>query len=64
MKRISVLLVEDHAVVREGLRALLTAEDDIEVVDEARNGRAARKKEGPLGAAPEQQASANLTARA
>jgi len=41
MKRISVLLVEDHTVVREGLRALLTAEDDIEVVCEARNGREA-----------------------
>ena len=41
MKRISVLLVEDHTVVREGLRALLTAEDDIEVVGEAGNGREA-----------------------
>jgi DNA-binding NarL/FixJ family response regulator len=41
MKRISVLLVEDHTVVREGLRALLTAEDDIEVVGEARDGREA-----------------------
>ena len=41
MKRISVLLVEDHAVVREGLRALLKSEDDIEVVGEARNGREA-----------------------
>jgi DNA-binding NarL/FixJ family response regulator len=41
MMRIRVLLVEDHAVVREGLRALLKAEDDIEVVGEARNGREA-----------------------
>jgi len=41
MKRISVLLVEDHTVVREGLRALLTVENDIEVVGEARNGREA-----------------------
>jgi DNA-binding NarL/FixJ family response regulator len=41
MKRIRVLLVEDHAVVREGLRALLTAEADMEVVGEARNGREA-----------------------
>ena len=41
MKRISVLIAEDHTVVREGLRALLTAEDDIEVVGEARSGREA-----------------------
>jgi two-component system, NarL family, nitrate/nitrite response regulator NarL len=41
MKRIRVLLVEDHAVVREGLFSLLRAEDDIEVVGEARNGREA-----------------------
>jgi len=39
MRRISVLLVEDHNVVRQGLRSLLTAEDDVQVVGEARNGR-------------------------
>lgn len=39
--RIKVLLVEDHSVVREGLRALLTVEGDIQVVGEARNGREA-----------------------
>jgi DNA-binding NarL/FixJ family response regulator len=37
--RIRVLLVEDHNMVRQGLRALLTAEDSITVVGEARNGR-------------------------
>jgi DNA-binding NarL/FixJ family response regulator len=41
MKRISVLLVDDHTVVRQGLRALLSQEDDIEVVGEAENGRQA-----------------------
>ena len=41
MKRITLLLAEDHAVVREGLRALLAMEDDFEVVGEARNGREA-----------------------
>ena len=41
MKRISVLLADDHAVFREGLRALLEAEADIEVVGEAKNGRRA-----------------------
>jgi len=41
MKRITVLLADDHLVVREGLRALLKAESDIEVVGEARDGRRA-----------------------
>jgi len=41
MKRITVLLAEDHMIVREGLRALLGAEGDIEVVGEARTGRQA-----------------------
>ncbi|MEI7732389.1 MAG: response regulator transcription factor [Verrucomicrobiota bacterium] len=41
MKNITVLLVEDHMVVREGLRALLKAEPDIEVVAEAETGRQA-----------------------
>jgi DNA-binding NarL/FixJ family response regulator len=38
MTRIRVLLVEDHNMVRQGLRALLTAEDSMVVVGEARNG--------------------------
>lgn len=41
MKKIAVLLVDDHAVVRQGLRALLEAEGDIGVVGEAENGREA-----------------------
>lgn len=41
MKRISVLLVDDHTVIRQGLRALLSAEEDLEVVGEAENGRQA-----------------------
>src|ERR1700736_1439933 len=41
MKRITVLLAEDHTIVRQGLRALLEAEDDIEVIGEAQNGRQA-----------------------
>jgi NarL family two-component system response regulator LiaR len=35
---IRVLIVDDHAVVREGLRALLGVADDITVVGEAENG--------------------------
>jgi len=41
MKRITVLLAEDHMVVREGFRRLLEAEDDLEVVGEAETGRQA-----------------------
>src|SRR6266853_758607 len=41
MKRIAVLLVDDHTVVRQGLRALLKSEEDIEVIGEAENGRQA-----------------------
>lgn len=41
MKKISVLLADDHTVVRQGLRSLLSAEVDIEVVGEAENGRQA-----------------------
>ena len=40
-KRIPVLLAEDHTVVREGLRILLEAEGDIQVVGEAETGRQA-----------------------
>ncbi len=36
---ISVVLVDDHAVVRSGLRLLLEAQDDIEVVGEAGNAK-------------------------
>ncbi|HKB56985.1 MAG TPA: response regulator transcription factor [Lacunisphaera sp.] len=39
MQKITVLLADDHTVVRQGLRALLAAESDIEVVGEAETGR-------------------------
>jgi DNA-binding NarL/FixJ family response regulator len=41
MKRITVLLAEDHMIVREGFRKLLAAEADLEVVGEAQTGRQA-----------------------
>src|ERR1700748_639165 len=41
MNKTTVLLVDDHTVVRQGLRALLKAEEDIEVIGEAENGRLA-----------------------
>ena len=48
MKPITVLLAEDHEIVREGLRALLEHEDDIEVIGEAQTGRQAVKLTGKL----------------
>ena len=41
MSNISVLLVDDHNIVRQGLRALLLAEEDITIVAEAQSGREA-----------------------
>src|SRR4051794_7565972 len=41
MEKITVILADDHTVVRQGLRALLAAEEDIEIVGEAENGREA-----------------------
>jgi DNA-binding NarL/FixJ family response regulator len=41
MKRITVLLAEDHEIVREGLRMLLEIEGDVAVVGEAETGREA-----------------------
>ena len=38
MNTIQVMLVDDHAVLRTGLRTLLSDQDDIEVVGEADNG--------------------------
>jgi two-component system, NarL family, response regulator LiaR len=38
VSRIRVLLVEDHTIVRQGLRALLAASGDLEVVGEAADG--------------------------
>lgn len=48
MSAIRVLLVEDHTIVRKGIRALLDAVSDIEVVEEAENGREAVEKVGQL----------------
>jgi DNA-binding NarL/FixJ family response regulator len=39
MELITVLLAEDHEIVREGYRALLEREDDIKIVGEAESGR-------------------------
>ncbi len=39
--RITILLADDHRIIRSGLRALLARQDDMEVVGEASDGRAA-----------------------
>ena len=41
MKKINVLLAEDHTLVREGIAALLKLQPDLEVVGEAEDGRQA-----------------------
>ena len=42
--KIRVLVVDDHAVVREGIRAMLSLQRDIQVVGEAVNGKEAVEK--------------------
>jgi chemotaxis response regulator CheB len=44
MKQITVLIVDDHTLVRDGICSLLELTPDIEVVGEAENGREAITK--------------------
>ena len=43
-ERITVLLVDDHPVVRQGLRAMLSGEEGLQVVGEASSGEEALQK--------------------
>jgi DNA-binding NarL/FixJ family response regulator len=43
MNKITILLVDDHTLLRQGLRALLMPEKDLEVVGECEDGRQAVK---------------------
>ncbi len=43
-KRIRVLVVDDHAVVRDGIRAVLALQRDMQVIGEAVNGKEAVEK--------------------
>ncbi len=45
-RKIRVLVVDDHAVVRDGIRAVLALQHDMQVVGEAANGREAIDKTG------------------
>lgn len=44
MSKLRVVLADDHAVVRAGLRALIEAQPDMEVVGEAGDGRTAARQ--------------------
>ena len=52
MKKYQVIIAEDHAILRDGLRSLLSSEQDFEVVDEVENGiqavRSVAKKQPDL----------------
>ena len=41
MDKIKILVVDDHAIMRDGIRALLSLHDDIEIVGEASEGKEA-----------------------
>lgn len=41
MKKLRILIAEDHGTVREGLRLIVESQDDMEVVGEAGDGREA-----------------------
>lgn len=43
-RRIKVLVVDDHAMIREGIKALLTLHKDVQVIGEATNGKDALEK--------------------
>jgi len=44
MKKIRVLIADDHTLVRDGIRSMLTLVADVEVIGEATNGREAVEK--------------------
>ena len=48
MKKIGILLADDHAVVRAGLKAILNLERDFRVIGEAENGSDAARLTGEL----------------
>ncbi len=48
MDRITILIVDDHAVVRAGIRSLLEGQSDLEIVGEAAGGEEAIQKAAEL----------------
>ena len=49
MDKIKILVVDDHAIMRDGIRALIDRYDDIKVVGEASDGKEAIEKARKLG---------------
>jgi DNA-binding NarL/FixJ family response regulator len=47
--KLRILLADDHMIVREGLKALINAQPDMNVVGEAEDGRAAWQRAKELG---------------
>jgi len=39
--KMKILVVDDHAIMRDGIGALLVLQDDVEIVGEAANGNEA-----------------------
>ena len=48
MGKIKILLVDDHAILRDCIRALLALHDDIEIVGEASEGKEAVEQAAAL----------------
>lgn len=48
INKLRIVLADDHAVIREGLRALINAQPDMEVIGEAGDGRIAWQKAAQL----------------
>lgn len=44
MKKIKILITDDHAIVREGLRQLLSTQPDMDVIGEAEDGKQCLEK--------------------
>ncbi|MDM8537735.1 response regulator transcription factor [Desulfobacterales bacterium HSG17] len=44
MKKIQILIADDHAIVRDGIQQLLKKESDMEVIGEATDGLEALKR--------------------
>lgn len=50
MTPIKILLVDDHKMIRDGLKSYLEDDDQFEIVDEASNGKEAMEKLGQISA--------------
>jgi len=44
MSKISILVVDDHALMRDGIKAMLSLHDDVEIIGEASEGKEAVEK--------------------